>query len=95
MQNDIEGKDYALVKRAKRGTESAEEGGDGYHLLGVLNNTAYGNLVVYYTGTDPRYLALKAKQYRFFGEQRGYVSDEPMTAAPAAGSTDTAGPNDQ
>jgi hypothetical protein len=76
MQNDITGKDYALVKRAKRGTESAEEAGDGYHLLGVLSNTAYGNLVVYYTGTDPRYLALKPKQYRFNGEQRGYTADD-------------------
>jgi 4-amino-4-deoxy-L-arabinose transferase-like glycosyltransferase len=76
MQNDLDGKDYALVKRAKRGTESAEESGDGYHLLAVLSNTSYGNLVVYYTGTDPRYLALKPKQYRFNGEQRGYIADD-------------------
>jgi 4-amino-4-deoxy-L-arabinose transferase-like glycosyltransferase len=81
MQNDIDGKDYALVKRAKHGTESAETSGDGYHLLGVLNNTAYGDLVIYYTGTDPRYLALKPRQYRFFGEQGGYLSDEQVSAA--------------
>jgi len=68
---DIDGKDYALVRRSKRGAEATETSPEGYHLLGELANTAYGNLVVYYTGTNSRYLALPPKRFRFFGELGG------------------------
>ena len=77
---DIDGKDYALIKRARYGFEAAEAAED-YHLLGALSNTPYGNLLVYYTGTDPHYLSLAPKRYRFFGELRGYVSDEQISDA--------------
>jgi hypothetical protein len=72
---DIDGKDYALIKRNKRGGPAAETSEDGLHLLGEMNNTPYGNIVVYYTGADPRYLALPPKRYRFFRELRGYVTE--------------------
>lgn len=72
---DIDGKDYALVKRAKRGFDALESTDEKYHLLGQMSNTPYGNIVVYYTGTDARYLSLEPKRYRFFGELGGYSAD--------------------
>jgi 4-amino-4-deoxy-L-arabinose transferase-like glycosyltransferase len=72
---DIDGKDYALVKRNKRGGQAPATSEEGHHLLGEMNNTQYGNIVVYYTGTDPRYLALDPKRYRFFRELRGHVPE--------------------
>jgi 4-amino-4-deoxy-L-arabinose transferase-like glycosyltransferase len=72
---DIDGKDYALVRRNKKGGQAPETSEEGYHLLGEMNNTQYGNIVVYYTGTNPEYLALEPKRYRFFGELGGYVTE--------------------
>ncbi|MEK6287967.1 MAG: hypothetical protein AABO57_19790, partial [Acidobacteriota bacterium] len=72
---DIDGKDYALVKRAKRGFDAAERTDEKYHLLGQMSNTPYGNILVYYTGTDARYLSLEPKRYHFSGELRGYTMD--------------------
>ena len=73
--SDIDGKDYALVTRPNSPPERPKGGGD-YHLLGEMWNTPYGNLLIYYTGTDPRYLALKTKRYEFFGEQGGSIVRE-------------------
>jgi 4-amino-4-deoxy-L-arabinose transferase-like glycosyltransferase len=76
---DIDGKEYALVTRpnfsldrdAKReGSEDSRLGN--YHLLGEMRETPYGSLLVYYTGKDPRYLAIEPKHYQFFGEMRGH-----------------------
>ncbi|MFY9555191.1 MAG: glycosyltransferase family 39 protein [Blastocatellia bacterium] len=72
---DIDGKDYALVRRAKRGFKALEGTEEKYHLLGQMGNTPYGNIVVYYTGTDARYLSLEPKRYQFFGELRGYTME--------------------
>ncbi|MEK6325165.1 MAG: glycosyltransferase family 39 protein [Acidobacteriota bacterium] len=72
---DIDGKDYALVKRAKRGFDALQTADEKYHLLGQMSNTPYGNIVVYYTGTDARYLSLEPKRYYFFGKFRGYTMD--------------------
>jgi hypothetical protein len=72
---DIGGKDYALIKRNKPGGRAPEKSEEGYHLLGEMSNTPYGNLVVYYTGTDPRYLSIEPKRYRLFGEFRGHVAE--------------------
>ena len=69
---DIDGKDYALVTRPNALPERSENTG-GYNLLGEMWNTPYGNLLIYYTGTDPRYLAIKPKRYEFFGEMGGYT----------------------
>lgn len=79
---DINGRDYALVTRpnfsldrdAKR--EGAKSDGDDslrdYHLLGEMRETPYGSLLIYYTGKDPRYLAVEPKRYQFFGDWRGH-----------------------
>lgn len=79
---DIDGRDYALVTRpnfsldrdAKR--EGAKSEGEDslrdYHLLGEMRETPYGSLLIYYTGKDPRYLALEPKRYQFFGDWRGH-----------------------
>ena len=42
-----------------------------------MSNTPYGNLLIYYTGKDARYLALKPKRYEFFGPAAGYTGREP------------------
>ena len=71
---DIDGKDYALVTRPNSLPERS--GAEGYHLLGEMWNTPYGNLLIFYTGADPRYLAIKPKRYEFFGESGGYTIRE-------------------
>ena len=74
---DIAGKDYALVTRPNALPPSAENGGAGYHLIGEMSNTPYGNLLIYYTGTDPRYLSIKPKRYEFFGPADGSNGPDP------------------
>lgn len=74
--SDIAGKDFALITRLNALPESAENTTSNYHLIGEMSNTPYGNLIIYYTGTDPRYLALKPKRYEFFGERGGYTGRE-------------------
>jgi hypothetical protein len=75
----IDGKDYALVtrlnalpERPKR-SDSNEQSAEAYHLLGEMRDTPYGNLLIYYTGSDPRYLARAPRRYQFFGERRGHA----------------------
>jgi hypothetical protein len=41
-----------------------------------MRNTPYGNLLIYYTGADSRFLAIKPKRYEFFGEKGGYTTLE-------------------
>ncbi len=76
---DIDGKEYALVtrlnalpERSRPDADSDEAGPRDYHLLGEMRETPYGNLLIYYTGNDPRYLTLAPKRYQFFGELRGH-----------------------
>lgn len=77
----LDGKEYALVvkpkilERLNRLTGGVEK----YHLLGEIKKTAYGTLRVYYTGTDPRILALAPKRYQFFGRKRGFITDEGVS----------------
>jgi 4-amino-4-deoxy-L-arabinose transferase-like glycosyltransferase len=72
---DISGKNYALVTRpnalAQLNADSNDQHG-GFHLLGEMRDTPYGNLLIYYTGSDTRLLALTPKHYQFFGNKRGY-----------------------
>ena len=70
---DIDGKEYALVTRPNALPDRLFDGGGGYHLLGEMKNTPYGNLLIYYSGSDPRYLEMKPKRYEFFGELGGYT----------------------
>lgn len=74
---DIAGKDYALITRPNALPPGAENGAGGYHLIGEMSNTPYGNLLIYYTGTDPRYLGVKPKRYEFFGPAGGYTGRDP------------------
>jgi len=73
---DIEGKEYALVTRPNSLPDRTGDSTNRYHLLADMLNTPYGNLIIYYTGADPRYLAIKAKRYEFFGLAGGYTSSE-------------------
>jgi 4-amino-4-deoxy-L-arabinose transferase-like glycosyltransferase len=77
---DIDGKDYALVTRLNalperpKHPDSNEEPAEEYHLLGEMRDTPYGNLLIYYTGSDRRYLARAPRRYQFFGERRGHAN---------------------
>jgi 4-amino-4-deoxy-L-arabinose transferase-like glycosyltransferase len=73
---DIEGKEFALVTRPNSLPDRTGDSANSYHLLAEMLNTPYGNLIIYYTGTNHRYLAIKAKRYEFFGLLGGYSSSE-------------------
>lgn len=75
---DLRGKDYALIMRPKTPEHWAKDLPRGHHLIGELRDTAYGNFVVYYTGNDPRILALAPKHYQFFKRLRGHISKEQI-----------------
>jgi 4-amino-4-deoxy-L-arabinose transferase-like glycosyltransferase len=80
---DLKGRDYALIIHPKfenRLRRLTGAGFEKYHLLGELQKTAYGSFRVYYTGSDPRFVASAPKRYYFFGRRRGYVSDEQVAA---------------
>ncbi len=78
---DIDGKDYALLMRHKNEEHWANELTRSRYLLGEVRDTPYGNFFVYYTGVDPRYLALQPRSYQFFGRWRGQVSGEQIASA--------------
>jgi hypothetical protein len=77
---DIDGKDYALLLRHKNEEHWANELSKRRYLLGELRDTPYGNFFVYYTGVDPRYLALQPRYYQFFGRWRGQVTGEEIAS---------------
>jgi 4-amino-4-deoxy-L-arabinose transferase-like glycosyltransferase len=74
---DLDGHEYALITRpnvAARTTEHAsslELADAKFHLLGEMRETPYGTLLIYYTGRDPRILALAPRRFQFNGLQRG------------------------
>ena len=78
---DIDGKDYALVVRPKSPDFWARDLVRDPGLLGELTDTPYGNLLVYYTGTDPRFLPVEPKRYYFFRRWSGYVTGEQLSQA--------------
>jgi hypothetical protein len=81
---DIDGKNYAVLMPAayhKNRLLETRELDAKYHFLGELKNTPYGAIRVYYTGTNPNYLALQPKNYHFFGQHRGYVSEAQVARA--------------
>jgi len=65
---DLDGNDYALITRPNSIPDAD------YHLLGEMRNTAYGTLLIFYTGRDPRYLVIQPKRYLFFEELAGHTS---------------------
>jgi len=74
---DLDGQEYALITRPNVTARGAERAGalemadEKYHLLGEMQDTLYGTLLIYYTGRDPRYLALPPKRFQFYNQQRG------------------------
>ncbi|HJQ26996.1 MAG TPA: glycosyltransferase family 39 protein [Blastocatellia bacterium] len=84
---DLDGNEYALitrpnvVARAADRASSIEMADEKYHLLGEMQETPYGTLLIYYTGHDPRILALAPKRFQFNGLRRGRVQlNEPTPA---------------
>lgn len=79
---DIDGNEYAMIVDPRIASYWLNAvARDHNHLLGELNNTPYGNLLVYYTGTDPRWLARTPIRYQFFSPRRGYTSDAQVAFA--------------
>lgn len=78
---DIDGKDYALLVRPKSPDFWARDLVQDPYLLGELTDTPYGNFLVYYTGTDPRFMPVEPKRYYFFRRWSGYVTGEQLNQA--------------
>lgn len=79
---DIDGKEYALIVNPRITQRWLPRiASNNHHLLGEMTNTPYGNLQIYYTGVDSRWLALKTVRYQFFGKQRGHISEEQIADA--------------
>ncbi|MEK6287970.1 MAG: glycosyltransferase family 39 protein [Acidobacteriota bacterium] len=85
---DIEGRDYALIVRPKSPDHWAWDLDETLHLLGEMDNTPYGNFMIYYTGVDPRYLALTPRHYYFLRRWRGHATGEQLAAAREVWSAD-------
>jgi hypothetical protein len=73
---DIDGKDYALVTLEKGPDNWSRDLISGHHLIGRLIDSPYGDLSIYYTGTDPEFLKVSPVGYRFFGRRRGHITCE-------------------
>ena len=69
---DIEGKEFALFTVGHKPEQWTEKPLQEYHVLGEVRNTIYGDFVIYYLGTDPKYIALPPRSYEFSGNQRGH-----------------------
>lgn len=99
MKNvDIEGKEYAALMPAayhKKRLSGTRELDAKYHLLAELKDTPYGSIRVYYTGTNPDYIARLPKTYYFFGKRRGYVGQELVAQAREVWSVQPGDINDQ
>ncbi len=78
---DIDGKDFALLVRPKSPDFWARDLVRDPALLGELSDTPYGNFLVYYTGTDPRFRPVEPRRYYFFRPWSGYVTDEQISHA--------------
>ena len=85
---DIDGKDYALILSARKNPVYIKDPDENYTLLGKMENTPYGDMRVYYTGTDPRYRSLSPVSYQFFDRWRGHVRDAQIVAAHPVWSAD-------
>ncbi|HXU39995.1 MAG TPA: glycosyltransferase family 39 protein [Blastocatellia bacterium] len=74
--DDIVNKDYALIVPSRKADVWLGGPAGNYHQLGSMEDTPYGDIEIYYMGTDPRYRTLAPKHYRFFGVRRGFVSQD-------------------
>jgi 4-amino-4-deoxy-L-arabinose transferase-like glycosyltransferase len=81
---DIAGKDYALIIPGDN-HEWIRDPNASYHFLGEMDDTPYGDIRVYYTGSNPELIRLQPKRFQFFGSRRGYVD---TTNRPSAAEVD-------
>jgi hypothetical protein len=81
FRNDLDLYEYALLVPSHKAEAWLGDSAGKYHLLGEMENTPYGDVEIYYTGTNPQYLALAPQRYRFFGVRRGFVSEEQVANA--------------
>lgn len=78
---DIDGKDFALIIPSKKNPAYIKDPDRNYTLLGTMENTPYGSMRVYYTGTDARFRSIAPRHYEFFNGWSGHVSDEQVAEA--------------
>ena len=69
---DIAGKEYALIIPGEN-HERIRDPNAFYHFLGEMDDTPYGDIRVYYTGSNPALKRLEPRRFQFFGNGRGYV----------------------
>jgi len=78
---DIDGNDYALILHRKHVATWPVNLDERYHLIGELRETAYSDLLIYYTGADPQLRAAAPLRYYFFDGWRGHVTEPQIAAA--------------
>ncbi len=71
---DLSGKEYALVTKEKGPDNWARALIADHHLLARLIDSPYGDLSVYYTGSNPELLRLRPTIYQFSARLRGHTS---------------------
>jgi len=72
VPSDIAGQEFAVIVPAGREPEWPASVLDSFHLIGEMDDTAYGDLRIYYAGKNPLYTSLRPRRYRFSGLQAGY-----------------------
>jgi hypothetical protein len=75
MPSDIAGREFAVIVPVGREPEWPASVLDSFHLIGEMDDTPYGNLLIYYAGTNPSYTGLRPERYRFFAQRAGYTVD--------------------
>ena len=72
MPSDIVGQEFVVIVPVGREPEWPASVLDSFHLIGEMDDTAYGDLLVYYAGKNPLYTSVRPGRYRFSGLQAGY-----------------------
>jgi hypothetical protein len=75
---DIAGKDYALIFPSKKNPEWCPDPDSYFHFLGEMDATPYGDMRVYYTGSNPELMRVAPRRYQFFGNRPGYLEQSPL-----------------
>jgi hypothetical protein len=79
---DVDGNEYVLIVSPKLSHHWLKAVAPNHHyLLGEILDSPYGSFQVYYTGVDPRWLALQPIRYQLFGNRRGCTSDKLISSA--------------
>ncbi len=78
----ISGNEYALILPSAKNPDWIGDPDATFHPLGEMEGTPYGDVRVYYTGTNPEILKIPPKRYKFFGNQRGHVETDQLALKP-------------